>query len=92
MSDAFILVVEDDPSIQLGLRMSLEREGYTFPTLLGDDYFQRLLPTTELSVPQTWLVDGEHVLRQRQRGFEMGSAEGLENEIVERLQAMVAED
>ena len=70
----------------------LEREGYTFPTLLGDDYFQRLLPTTELSVPQTWLVDGEHVLRQRQRGFEMGSAEGLENEIVERLQAMVAED
>jgi DNA-binding response OmpR family regulator len=27
-ADASILVVEDDPSIQLGLRMSLQREGY----------------------------------------------------------------
>lgn len=30
MTDSFnILVVEDDPSIQLGLRMNLKREGYT---------------------------------------------------------------
>ena len=67
-SSARILVVEDDPSILLGLRMNLEKQGYEIKTaadgvealeLLGSGEFDRCI--LDVMMPQ---LNGYEVLRQ----------------------------
>ena len=87
-----VLVLTFNVDRDLGrLRPFLEREGYTFPTVLANDYFNRVLPVDELLLPQTWLIDPQGVLRARQRGFVASEEHSLEQEIIARLDALASQ-
>ena len=87
-----VLVLTFNVDRDLGrLRPFLERGGYTFPTVLANDYFNRVLPVDELLLPQTWLIDPQGVLRARQRGFVASEEHSLEQEIIARLDALASQ-
>ena len=75
-----------------GVKPFLDGEGYDFPALLGEGYFNRHLSPAELVLPQTWLVDGEGIIRQRQLGFEPSKAEQVEKDLADRFLALAADD
>lgn len=84
-----VLVLTFNVDRDLGrIRPFLDKEGYTFPTVLASEYFSRVLPVDELSLPQTWLIDPQGVVRARQRGFVASEEHSLAAEIVARLDSM----
>ena len=95
---AKILVVEDDPSIAMGLRINLEKEGYTVTHAGDGDLALVEAPTCDLMILDVMLPkrNGFEVLHElRARGFSkpviMLSAKSAEMDIVAGLE-LGAED
>lgn len=59
------LNIDENPS---AVEPFVKEKGYTFPVLFAEEYVRKVL-ADEISIPRTWLVDRDGVIRQEFIGF-----------------------
>ncbi len=65
--DVAVITLNVDHNVGL-IQPYLEREGFTFPVLLGNAYVEEM-GDGGLAIPQNWIVDGGGTMRRKQLGF-----------------------
>lgn len=68
--DLLVLTLNTDDNPGL-IEPFLRENKYTFPVLPASSYISKLIP--ELSIPRTWIVDSDGVLRMERVGFGAGN-------------------